>query len=321
MDSKDKRLFGSMLLVAAVTLGGCGGPAPSEEGSDSAASADARLALLVPAGATLERVADLPRDPLEEGIHPDPYTAEQIRLGYLISRDPQTYAPEFVGNQMSCSNCHLNGGQREKALPLVGVAGTFPQYLPRDDKLVSLQARIGGCFRRSMNGTAPPNDHPAMLALEAYINWLSQGQPTGVEPPWSGENELAREARLPIAELDVKKGESLYMVHCLACHGLDGQGINLGLAKPGPLWGPQSWNDGAGAARIWTLAGYIRYAMPLTAPGSLTDEESQHISAFVNSHDRPVYPTKAVDYASGNRPQDAVYDTLVFPTHPLKGPR
>jgi len=99
-------------------------------------------------------------------------------------------------------------------------------------------------------------------------------------------------------------------------------GYNLGgLAEPAPLWGPRSWNDGAGAARIWQLAGYIRYAMPLTAPGSLTDEEAQVISAWINSHDRPVFPTKAADFPEGGRPADAVYDTLVFPTHPLMARR
>ena len=273
---------------------------------------------LIPASATLERVAELALDPFADDIHPDPRQAEMIRLGYQISQDPQTYAAEFVGNDLSCGNCHLNAGQRDRALPLVGVAATFPQYRGRDDRLLSLEDRIGGCFKRSMNGTAPPHDHEVTIALDAYITWLATGIPVGERPAWLGRNDIPVEARIPIEEMDLARGRQLYTMHCAACHLPDGQGIDLGLAKPGPLWGDRSWNDGAGAARVWRLAGYVRYAMPLTAPGSLTDEEAQLIAAYVNAHDRPAYPDKASDFPGGTRPQDAVYDTLVFPVHPLK---
>lgn len=259
---------------------------------------------------------------MADDVHDNPYTAEQIRQGYRVFRNSGDFAGEFVGNDMDCSSCHLNGGQKIKALPLVGVAGLFPQYRNRDARLVSLEDRIRGCFIRSMNGVAPPFDHPVTLALSAYIHWLSEGVPTGQSPEWRGLNSIPVEARIPVEELDLARGETLYNDECAACHGLDGVGFNLGgLAEPAPLWGPGSWNDGAGAARIWRLAGFIRHAMPLTAPGSLTDEEAQLISAWVNSHDRPVFPTKARDFPAGGRPGDAVYDTLVFPSHPLKAAR
>ncbi len=317
-----------LLLVAplaALLLGACA----VEEGSRGADASVARAteeseggvgSLLLPAEATLETIGYLPRDPMAEGVHENPYTAEQIRRGYRIFRNSVDLAGEFVGNDMDCSSCHLNGGQKIKALPLVGVAGLFPQYRNRDARLVSLEDRIRGCFIRSMNGTAPPFDHPVTLALSAYIHWLSDGVPTGESPAWRGLNTIPVESRIPIEELDLVRGEELYNDQCAACHGLDGVGFNLGgLAEPAPLWGPRSWNDGAGAARIWRLAGFIRHAMPLTAPGSLTDEEAQLISAWVNSHERPEFPTKATDFPAGGRPSDAVYDTLVFPSHPLRG--
>ena len=301
-----------ILIVAVAALGAC---TPNEPPAETPVTSEALR--LIPATATLERVGDLILDPTADSIHPDPRMAEMIRFGYQVSQDPQTYAAEFVGNDLSCGNCHLNAGQRDRALPLLGVAATFPQYRRRDDRLVSLEDRIGGCFKRSMNGTVPPYDHPVMLGLAAYLNWLSEGFAIGERPGWLGQNEIAQEALIPIAELDVGRGEELYNLQCAPCHGLDGQGIDLLLAKPGPLWGPRSWNDGAGAARVWKLAGYVKYAMPLTEPGTLTDEEAQLISAYVNSHERPVYPDKASDFPDGRRPADAVYDTLVFPTHPL----
>jgi thiosulfate dehydrogenase len=73
------------------------------------------------------------------------------------------------------------------------------------------------------------------------------------------------------------------------------------------LWGPDSWNDGAGAARIYTLAGIIRYSMPYLDPGSLTDEEAQHLAAFINSQPRPAFPFKDGDYRTEKLPVDSVY--------------
>ena len=273
----------------------------------------------MPAWAAIDQVHHLPRDPLTDDLGVDPETADLVRLGYRVARDPQVHgAADFVGNDLTCFSCHMNGGQREGALPLVGVAGLFPEFRSRDNRMVSLRERIDGCFSRSMNGTPPPPDHPVSLALQAYIHWLSANQPTGEAPPWRGRNRIAEAARLPIAKLDLQKGEQLYLGKCAQCHGVDGQGVDVGLATPAPLWGDRSWNDGAGASRIWTFAGFIRYAMPLNAPGTLTDAEAQHIAAWVNSHDRPVFPAKAADYPAGGRPGDAVYDTLVFPVHPLR---
>ena len=68
------------------------------------------------------------------------------------------------------------------------------------------------------------------------------------------------------------------------------------------MWGPGSWNDGAGAARIYTLAGIIRYAMPYLDPGSLSDEEAQQIAAFITSKPRPAYPFKQDDYITTGPP-------------------
>ena len=56
--------------------------------------------------------------------------------------------------------------------------------------------------------------------------------------------------------------------------------------------------------------------MPLTAPGSLSDEDAQHISAFINSHERPSYAGKARDYPGGDVPVDAVYYPR-YPSNPL----
>jgi len=179
--------------------------------------------------------------------------------------------------------------------------------------LYSLNDRIVDCFLRSENATgavedeSPSTTSPEVLALSAYLTWLARGSEVGKNPPWRGQNVIEASNLIPVEKLDPRRGEALFMEHCTNCHGEDGQGVAIGDKKPGPLWGPDSWNDGAGAARIYTLAGIIRYAMPYLDPGRLTDEEAQQIAAFVNSKPRPQYPFKHQDYRTEKLPPDSVY--------------
>lgn len=129
----------------------------------------------------------------------------------------------------------------------------------------------------------------------------------GKNPTWRGQNTIAASALVPVNNLDRSKGETIFKERCISCHGADGQGVAVGDKKPGPLWGPDSWNDGAGAARVYTLAGIIRYAMPYLDPGSLTDEEALEVAAFVNGKPRPSYPFKTQDYLTEKLPPDSVY--------------
>jgi thiosulfate dehydrogenase len=146
-----------------------------------------------------------------------------------------------------------------------------------------------------------------VLAIAAYITWLARGTAVGKNPTWRGQNTIAASALIPVAKLDRARGEEIFKERCTSCHGLDGQGVAVGDKKPGPLWGPDSWNDGAGAARVYTLAGIIRYSMPYLSPGSLTDEEAQLVAAFINTQPRPVFPFKPTDYLTEKLPPDSVY--------------
>ena len=270
----------------------------------------------------------VPLDPTKEASIGDERLADQIRTGYAIFTDTPHKAPRFTGGTVSCNNCHLNAGQRDRALPLVAVAGMFPEYNNRAARFISLNDRIVDCFLRSENGAAPAtvdDDPPSVppssqddaalptptskevLAVSAYLTWLAKGYPVGQNPDWRGHNAIPQDKLIPIATLDRARGETVFRERCTSCHGQDGQGVQVGDKKAGPLWGPGSWNDGAGAARVYTLAGIIRFTMPYLDPGSLTDEEAQHVAAFITSQPRPEYPFKDRDYAGGKVPVDAVY--------------
>jgi len=255
---------------------------------------------------------DIPANPLADASLTASGEGQQIRWGFRIFNHTPEEAARFAHGKVSCSHCHLNAGQRERALPLVGISVSYPDFNRRAERPFSLEERIVDCFLRSENGTQTPDQLPEpgsreVKAVAAYLVWLSKGYPQGTSPGWRGMNVIPQERLLPIPMLDPGRGEELFMEMCINCHGEDGQGVQIGDKKAGPLWGSDSWNDGAGAARIYTLAGMIRHMMPYLDPGSLSDEEAQHIAAFIDSKPRPAYPFKARDYPRSSPPADAVY--------------
>ena len=269
---------------------------------------------LVPAKMTMVTAWDVPKNPLTDPDLDDSKLSKEIRWGYRIFTNTPGEAGRLTPSGVSCNNCHLNAGQRNRALPLVGVAGMFPEYNRRAGQLISLNDRIVDCFLRSENATgrgeaaAPPSPtDKEVLAVAAYIVWLARGSEVGSNPSWRNKNVIPAEALVPVGTLDPQKGEAIFAERCTSCHGVDGQGVAVGDKKPGPLWGPDSWNDGAGAARVYTLAGIIRFMMPYLDPGSLTDEEAQQVAAFINSKPRPAYPFKDRDYRTEPLPVDSVY--------------
>src|SRR5579862_8455321 len=95
-----------------------------------------RRSPLVGASTTMVTAWQVPQNPLAAadgaagvagvpGVD-DKRVAEQIKWGFKIFSDTPHEAARFTGGTVSCANCHLNAGQRDRALPLVGVAGMFP---------------------------------------------------------------------------------------------------------------------------------------------------------------------------------------------------
>jgi len=294
-----KRSLGLFAAIALSVAGGsCARPAPKSP--------------LIPASTTMVTAWQIPQDPTNDKTL-DPKLADQIKWGYRIFTNTPHEAPHLTGGGVACANCHLNAGQRERALPLVGITGMFPEFNNRAARLISLQDRVVDCFLRSENATGrgtdalPAPDSKEVLAVTAYLTWLGRGYAVGANPSWRNKNAIAADKLIPVAKLDVDAGSALYSERCASCHGQDGQGVQIGDKKAGPLWGDGSWNDGAGASRVYTLAGIIRYSMPYLNPGSLTDEEAQQVARFITSKPRPRYPFKSHDYAGSKVPPDAVY--------------
>ena len=289
-----RRLCGpALLLVFTIVLSACSISRGRQAGSAVPGTPTTAVSVL-PASANISTAEQVVRDPSTGPLPANQQLADAITLGYNIVVNTPQYAPQYVGSSMSCGNCHLNAGQRDKGFPLAGIAGMFPEYSSRDQRLISLEDRIRSCFARSENGTAPPYDSKELLAVAAYITWISAGQPAGQNPSWRHQNVIPAAQQLPANQLDRNAGQQLYAQNCASCHGSDGQGVQLSpTLKPGPLWGDKSYNDGAGLAKVETLAGFIRYTMPYSNPGTLSDAQAQQIAAFIDSQPRPHFQGQA----------------------------
>lgn len=225
---------------------------------------------------------------------PDDEFGESIMRGREIFLNPGANATEFVGNSLACASCHLEAGRRPNSAPMWAAAGMYPAYRGKNEMINTMEDRVNGCFTYSMNapeGTAggpPPPGHQIYKDLESYFHWLATGAPNRVDLPGSGYPVPDE----PEAGYDPARGKKVFKTQCAVCHGDEGEGrqdMNGRYAFP-PLWGPDSFNWGAGMHRVNTAAGFIYANMPLGQPYSLSAQEAWDVAAYVNSHERPPDP-------------------------------
>lgn len=224
--------------------------------------------------------------PPDDAIPAGPY-GDLVRLGQAIFEDTATHAGQYSRNDLSCRNCHLDRGRSPVSGPMWAAYVHYPEYRKKDGLVNTLQMRIQGCFRYSQNGVVPAADSREITALVTYLHWLATGLPTGIKPKAVGYPRLAAPAQPP----SPARGAQVYASRCALCHGDDGQGRLSGdrRAFP-PLWGPRSYNWGAGMHQVDMAAAFIRANMPYGAGGMLTEQEAWDVAAFVNSRPRPQDP-------------------------------
>jgi thiosulfate dehydrogenase len=229
--------------------------------------------------------------PSDAEIPRDRY-GDDVRLGQKIFTETYKYARRYTGNQLTCSNCHLDAGRKPNAVPLWAAFGMYPAYKAKNDRSNTLEERIQQCFQFSMNGIAPALDTPEVRALVTYMHFLAKGAPIGVELPGRGVPQIPRTGQDP----NPMRGADVYRDKCVACHGANGEGkkkSGSGYAFP-PLWGSDSYNKGADMARSALLAGFVKANMPLGSGGTLTDQEALDVAAYINLQLRPWDPRKGM---------------------------
>jgi thiosulfate dehydrogenase len=228
-----------------------------------------------------------------------------VRRGRALVTNTRDSLPANVGSRLRCVSCHMWEGLVANKMPYVGVYARFPQYRTRSATVEIIEDRINDCFERSLNGKALARDSRPMRDIVAYMAFLSYGIPVGAQVEGQG---LPRLDPLPG---DTARGRQVFETRCTICHGADGQG---GTGAPGtlvgpPLWGPHSFNIGAGMARVRTAAAFIKVAMPYDNPGSLTAQEAFDVATYVTSRPRPDFARKSGDWPNGDPPPDVAYPT------------
>jgi thiosulfate dehydrogenase len=213
--------------------------------------------------------------------HRQPAAESLAAKGELVFDRTPKYAAPYVGNQLACADCHSDSGKAAYAAPMIDLAGLFPMFNKRAGHVISLKERIQECFVRSENGQPPPPDSPEMLALVAYIDSLSAGQKHG--KAFAGRGLV----KLPELKGDPARGKLVYVqASCSTCHGTDGAGVPPFLP---PLWGPGSFNDGAGMDKPAKMAAFVDHNMPQNHPGSLTAQQAYDVTAYVQKMPRPKF--------------------------------
>lgn len=216
----------------------------------------------------------------------------------------------FSGTQMACASCHLDIGTKPGTLSLLPSSPKYPGFSGRDGRMRDLRDRINGCMERSMNGLPLPRDSIEMMAMERYILGLNDQYLA------MGATRRTPDEQPPFVEPDraagVAAGKLVYENRCQICHGADGLGL-MATINPSdgylfpPLWGHDSYNNGAGMNRVLTAARFIKARMPL-GQADLTDDQAYDVSAYINSQSRPIKSNLQIDYPDrAKKPLDSPY--------------
>lgn len=266
----------TLLVIAALAAPALAFPRAGQNAHLAAAHAQKRSSALPPSSEPVPRTW-APPDPAKIPAGPN---GESILLGMRIFTETPKYASAYVGNQLSCGDCHLQGGTMSYAIAIVGVPNWFPMFSERAKRDISIEDRVQECVTRSENGTPLPHGGAEMNALFDYFEWLSRQTPAGTTAPVRGM------ASVPELQGDAARGANVYKEQCSTCHGVDGAGVPGIL--PG-LWGPNAYNDGAGMNQVKKMAAFVLRNMPQNNPGTLTPQQAYDVAAYVASKPHSPY--------------------------------
>lgn len=250
-------------------------------------------------GGSAKSPDDIIDSPSADDLDADDPDASYIKYGEELFTETAMTLPENTGNELSCASCHATGDV-DTTISLAGVTNNYPAWRPREETIFTIEDRINGCFKRSMNGEELAFESEEMRALSSYMKYISDGVEKEDSDEWTGNESMDE-----VPEPDYDSGEDLFVSkNCMNCHAQDGSG--KGMTSGPTLWGDGSFNDGAGLNRLSDAAGFIKTNMPKTDPGSLTDQEAANLAAYVLGHDRPVWGGHDQDWPNSERPPDII---------------
>lgn len=228
----------------------------------------------------------------------------------LMGPDQEDPAKRYTGSRLQCGSCHIKAGADPGTLSLLDSTPRYPRPSGRDGVVGDMKLRLNGCMTRSMNGRALPLDSPEMNAMVTYLAALNS-RVSLMNPSRRAVHE-SKAFATPDRAANVDAGQKVFVARCARCHGDDGLGLRAeynpqrGYVYP-PLWGPDSYNDGAGMNRVLTAARFIKARMPL-GQADLSDDDAFDVAAYINMQERPHMDGLEKDYPDRTtKPVDTPY--------------
>lgn len=168
----------------------------------------------------------------------------------------------------SLAGCFPNGGLR--------VAASYPQFDPRQKRVVTLEVAINQCLRSHQQELFDPTDPLTMGAVMAYVRSLSNGQKVAVRVPPAAEDRFEQGRRLYFSRL----GQRNYA--CASCH-VQGAGKRYRDTPLSPAIGQATHWPVIRAGAPVTMQARMRECLELMgaaafAPGS---DELNHLEYFL----------------------------------------
>jgi len=192
--------------------------------------------------------------------------------------------------------------------------------------LVWLAVGVAACGRGAGDATVvvstamADSAYPAPPALRAGHYALGRAPTRAEIAAWN--TDIGPEGtELPPGKGSARDGEAIYRTQCAACHGMQGEGLAVYPA----LIGRDPRGEGFDFAsdpsiprtigNYWphatTLYDYIRRAMPLFTPGSLSADETYAVTAYLLAANRVIPDSAVLDAAALRAVQMPARDRFV----------
>lgn len=270
---------------------------------------------VLPAGTRWYRPPDIDR--LNRELAEDSYAGNKARarliaFGYEILTDTHNAIGEqrkdgrpaqASGRVISCTHCHVQAGTVPHAWPFFRTLTYFGLREQGDPGVYfsglgyhrDARTRARDCVQECGGVIVMDADSPEMDALMAWLTVVRDGIYPGeglLVPEFKGPQDVGlipggtTELFSDILDMqaDPVAGREIYAQRCASCHGDDGKGIwgESGYLFP-PVAGPNTFSDVGGPIMIPVGAAFLHRNMPLSAPGSLTPQQSLDVMGYVSS--------------------------------------
>lgn len=256
----------------------------------------------------------------------DPVWGQQVVFGYdIMTKTYQALGPIrtdgrdplYNGQLMNCSACHAQGGTVPHGWPLFrtstffGIRAEGDPEITESDNVGKLYGSLGyyrdtitvirDCGINCAGDGEILIDSDEMAALVAWTDAVRDGiyPGEGLIDEFKNPVNVGKipGARIPVFssvlndpafQADPVAGKKAYDRTCASCHGKEGLGKwseKSGYTVP-PVAGIGAHTKAGGPYMAPVLAAFIKRQMPLSNPGSLTEQEAMDIAVYISDMER-----------------------------------